>query len=79
MKNYNGVDSDVTRLVLAEKHRISSTDGSIYICHSCHKTLQSGTLPAQSKANYMYLEKIPDELKDLKIWNYIPYAKGFFL
>ena len=65
MKNYNGVDSDVTYLVLAEKHRISSADGSIYICHSCHKTLQSGTLPAQSKANYMYLGKIPDELKDL--------------
>ena len=65
MKNYDGADSDVTRLVLAEKHRISSADGSIYICHSCHKTLQSGTLPAQSKANYMSLEKIPDKLKDL--------------
>ena len=65
MKNDNFVDSDVTHLVLAEKHRISGTDGLIYICHSCHKTLQSGTLPAQSKANYMHLEKIPDELKDL--------------
>ena len=65
MKNYDSADSDVTHLVLAEKHRITSADGSIYICHSCHKTLQSGTLPAQSKANYMYLEKIPDKLKDL--------------
>ena len=67
MKNYDGVDSDVARLVLAEKHRISSADGSIYICHSCHKTLQSGTLPAQSKANYMYLEKIPDEITYLDL------------
>ena len=62
---YNNINSGVRNLVLSDKHRISSPDGSIYICHSCHKTLQSGRMPAQSKANYMDLEDIPHELKDL--------------
>ena len=62
---YDNINSEVRNLVLSDKHRISSPDGSIYICHSCHKTLQSGRMPAQSKANYMDLEDIPDELKDL--------------
>ena len=62
---YDNINSEVRNLVLSDKHRISSPDGSMYICHSCHKTLQSGRMPAQSKANYMDLEDIPDELKDL--------------
>ena len=65
IEKYNNVSAQVTNLVLADKHRISSTDGLTYICHSCHKTLKSGRIPAQSKANLMDLEEIPDELKDL--------------
>ena len=65
IEKYNNVSVQVTNLVLADKHRISSTDGLTYICHSCHKTLKSGRIPAQSKANLMDLEEIPDELKDL--------------
>ena len=63
--HYNSIDSEVRNLVLAEKYRISSPDGSTYICHSCHNTLKSGTIPAKSKANFMDLEEIPDELNDL--------------
>ena len=51
--------------MLHEKYRISSIDGSIYICHTCHGTLKLGRIPAQSKANRMALDEIPDELKDL--------------
>ena len=65
IEKYNNVSVEVSNLVLADKHRISSTDGLTYICHSCHKTLKSGRIPAQSKANLMDLEEIPDELKDL--------------
>ena len=48
-----------------EKYRISSIDGSMYICHTCHGTLKLGRIPSQSKANRMTLDEIPDELKDL--------------
>ena len=51
--------------MLHENYRISSIDGSIYICLTCHKTLKSGRVPAQSKANRMVLDEIPDELKHL--------------
>ena len=51
--------------MLHEKYRISSIDGSIYICHTCHAVLKSGKIPAQSKANTMALDEIPEELKDL--------------
>ena len=65
MNNYNTVDSGILNFVLAGKYRKYSADGLIYICLSCNKKLRSGTIPAQSKANCMDLEKIPDELKDL--------------
>ena len=51
--------------MLDEKYRISSIDGSTYICHTCHGALKLGRIPAQSKANRMTLDEIPDELKDL--------------
>ena len=52
-------------LVLHEKYRMHSIDGSTYICHTCHGALKLGRIPAQSKANMMTLDEIPDELKDL--------------
>ena len=65
IEKYDKISPEMRNLVLSDKYRISSTDHSIYICHNCHKTLQSGRMPAQSKANCMDLEEIPDELKDL--------------
>ena len=62
---YDNIVTEVKNVVLSDKYRISSPDGLTYICHSCHKTLKSGRMPAQSKANLMDLEEIPDELKDL--------------
>ena len=62
---YDNIVTEVKNVVLSDKYRISSPDGLTYICHSCHKTLKSGRIPAQSKANLMDLEDIPDELKDL--------------
>ena len=62
---YSDINTKIRNLVLDEKYRISSINGSIYICHNCHKTLKSGRVPAQSKANGMDLEEVPDELKDL--------------
>ena len=62
---YNKIKKEITQLVLHEKYRISSIDGSIYICHTCHGALKLGRIPAQRKANRMALDEIPDELKDL--------------
>ena len=62
---YNKIKPEITQLVLDENYRISSIDGSIYICHTCHGALKLGRIPAQSKANRMTLDEIPDELKDL--------------
>ena len=62
---YDKISAEVTNAVLAEKHWIVSTDGSTYICLNCDRILKSGRIPPQSKANFMDLEKIPDELKDL--------------
>ena len=65
IEKYAKISAAVKNLVLADKYRISSTDGSTHICLNCHRTLQSGRIPAQSKANCMDLDEIPDELKDL--------------
>ena len=62
---YNKIRKEIIQLVLHEKYRLTSIDGSIYICHTCHAALKSGKIPAQSKANRMALNEIPDELKDL--------------
>ena len=62
---YNKIKKEITQLVLHEEYRISSIDGSLYICHTCHGALKLGRIPAQSKANRMALDEIPDELKDL--------------
>ena len=65
IEKYNKIRADIIQFVLHEKYRISSIDGSIYICLTCHKTLKSGRVPAQCKANRMALDEILDELKDL--------------
>ena len=65
IESYDKISFEVRNLVFADKYRISSPDGSIYICLNCHRTIKSGRIPAQSKANCMDLEEIPDELKDL--------------
>ena len=65
IEKYNKVRPAIIQLVLDDKYRLSSIDGSTYICHSCHRTLKLGRIPAQSKANRMELEEIPDELKSL--------------
>ena len=62
---YNKIKPEITQLVLDEKYRISSIDGFMYICHTCHGALKLGRIPSQSKANRMTLDEIPHELKDL--------------
>ena len=62
---YNKINPEVRNFVLANHDRILSPDGSTYICLNCHRTLLSGKVPAQSKANCLSLEEIPDELKDM--------------
>ena len=75
---YNKIKKEITQLVLHEKYRISSNDGSIYICHTCHGTLKLGRIPAQSKANRMALDEIPDELKDLNNLGFTLYVNKFY-
>ena len=65
IQKYNNINAEVRDLVLADHYRILSPDGSTYICLNCHRTLLSGKVPAQSKANCMSLEQIPDEMKDM--------------
>ena len=52
--NYANIDCEVKNFVLAEKYRISSKDRFIYICHTCHNKLHSGSVPAQDQ----YLLKV---------------------
>ena len=65
MQKYDKIKKEIKHLVLHEKYRMHSIDGSTYICHTCHGVLKLGRIPAQSKANRMILDEIPDELKDL--------------
>ena len=65
MEKYDKIKNETKHLVLHEKYRMHSIDGSTYICHTCHGALKLGRIPAQSKANRMTLDEIPDELKDL--------------
>ena len=65
IENYCDINTKKRYLVFDEKYRISGVNGSIYICHNCHRTLKSGKVSAQSKANCMDLEEVPNELKDL--------------
>ena len=65
MEKYDEIKNETKHLVLHEKYRMHSIDGSTYICHTCHGALKLGRIPAQSKANMMTLDEIPDELKDL--------------
>ena len=75
---YNKIKKEITQLVLHEKYRISSIDGSIYICYTCHGVLKLGRIPAQSKANRMALDEIPDELKDLNNLELHIYVNKFY-
>ena len=61
--NYASIDCEVKNLVLAEKYRISQHRW--FYIHMSHlsQQLHSGSVPAQSKANHIELEEIPDELK----------------
>ena len=65
IENFCDINTKIRNLVLNEKYRIYSLNSSIYICHNCNRTLKSGRVPAQKKANGMDLEEVPDELKDL--------------
>ena len=65
IENYGHINTKIRNLVLHEKYRISSINDSIYICHNCHRTLKSGRVPAQSKANGMDMEEVPGEIKYL--------------
>ena len=63
IENYCDINMKIRNLVLNKKY--NSLNSSIFICHNCNRTLKSGRVPAQSKANGMDLEEVPDELKDL--------------
>ena len=65
MKSYETMDQELRNLVSHDTYRISSPDGMVYICTTCHGALKSNKCPAQAKANGMELDKIPKELKDL--------------
>ena len=42
-----------------------SVNQEVWICHTCHRTLKRGKMPAQAKANKLDLVVIPPELSDL--------------
>ena len=45
IEKYNKVRPEIIQLVLDDKYRLSSIDGSTYICQSCHRTLKLGRIP----------------------------------
>ena len=40
-------------------------EASLYVCHSCQKSLQAEVLPPESLANYRWIGPVPPELQDL--------------
>ena len=46
-------------------YRLKSKNDREWICCTCHLTLKRGKMPAQAKANNLYLASQPKEMKDL--------------
>ena len=47
-------------------HPVKSFDEKLYLCETCHRHLCKNEIPCQTVCNKMYLNPIPDELKDFK-------------
>ena len=45
---------------------LSKVDNNYWICKTCHTSLKRGYMPAQACANALFLDEIPEVLKDLK-------------
>ena len=46
-------------------YEVSSIDGLLYICGTCHKILLKSEIPAQSVWNKLGISLLPDELANL--------------
>ena len=63
-KNYVKLSLTSTK-VFDTQYIQRSVNQEVWICQTCHRTLKRGKMPAQAKANNLYLAVIPPELPDL--------------
>ena len=64
---YSLTDFKIEFQPLVEKCRTNkiSFDNNEYICNTCRNSLRKGQLPAMAEANFMKLDEIPQQLKEL--------------
>lgn len=63
-EKYNKIDKN---LLIKHLYVYVSNDGVTYVCKTCNRALNSGSLPAQAVANGLELDQIPAELATLKM------------
>ena len=60
--DFNSYSSLVKELV----HLVSSCDGRLYICITCHLTVKKDNVPCQAISNKLAVELLPNEFRDLR-------------
>ncbi|XP_070559937.1 uncharacterized protein [Ptychodera flava] len=60
-ENYSQTDIDLLRQCV----RDNKSEGSLWLCKTCHRSLQSNRMPAQAVANNLEVEPIPKQLSSL--------------
>ena len=55
---------DESHIMIDPSSTINNSE-SIFICHSCQRSLQSDTQPSESLANYRWIGPVPPQLQDL--------------
>ena len=60
--DFNSYSSLVKELV----HLVSSYDGRLYICITCHITVKKDNVPCQAISNKLAVELLPNEFRDLR-------------
>ena len=46
-------------------HEVTSCDGRLYICHTCHTKLKKSEIPAQAVWNKLEFFLLPDDLANM--------------
>ena len=65
LAKYSKLSGELRNNLFPSKYLRVSVKGEVWVCKTCHFTLQTGKMPAQAKANTLELEDIPPEVSDL--------------
>ena len=73
--DFNSYSSLVKKLV----HLVSSYDGRLYICRTCHNKVKKNNVPCQAVSNTLTVELLPNEFRDLRRLERVLVAKRILL